>query len=119
MQCYYYYKSAHYWAQKGDIKMSIKVFVLKDDKHGTFKTPFFNTHVGDVLRSVEVALRDPKSTISQFPYDYSLWELGNFEESTGLFALLLTPNHICPVASLLPVAPSNNGHQPVKAMQND
>lgn len=60
-------------------------FAVKDEKSGAFLSPFFIRHVADAIRSLKRLVDDKTSGLGQFTEDYSLWRIGEFNESTGEF----------------------------------
>lgn len=85
----------------------LKIFCLKDDKHGRFLRPFFATHAGEAYRSITMELRKSQSMLSQFPGDFSLWEFGEWSEESGLFSLP-GAQHLCNLVALMD-APGKEG----------
>lgn len=63
--------------------MAIKMFGIYDEKAACFDRPFFAPSVGVCIRSISDALSDPSVTFSKHPSDYTLFELGTFDECTG------------------------------------
>lgn len=74
--------------------MILKIFSIRDAKGEFFGTPFFQGTTGEAERSFRAAVNDSKTTISQFPEDYDLYYLGEFDNSTGKFNALDTPIHL-------------------------
>lgn len=68
--------------------MKLKIFSVRDTRLGIYMQPIFMQHVGQVVRSWEEMVNDPKTTLCKHPSDYSLYELGEFDEDAGTFAAL-------------------------------
>lgn len=63
-----------------------KVFALRDCKVSAFLQPFFSRSVPDAIRGFEDAVNDPKvSTLTKHPEDFLLYELADFDDSSGEF----------------------------------
>lgn len=80
--------------------MALKIFALKDETSGAFLRPMFADHLGDVLRGLAMQAQDPKSFIARFPQDYSLWNLGEFEQESGRW-ITPAPVHVINIPQLL------------------
>lgn len=65
--------------------MILKVYSIYDSKAEAYVRPFFAPTKGLALRSVLAALQDPNHDLSKYPADYTLFELGEWDDQTGLF----------------------------------
>lgn len=71
-----------------------KVFSVFDSKAKLFSTPFYSHNEGTARRDFARAVNDPSSDLSKFSEDYSLMELGEFDDENGSFQLHAAPvNH--------------------------
>lgn len=81
----------------------MKLFVCSvlDKGAAIFSPPMFVRHVQEAKRSVQQAARDPKTMLAQYPEQYSLWCIGQFDDGTGE---IITGKHelLAQVASLIP-----------------
>lgn len=59
------------------------VYSVYDSKVKYFHFPMFMRNRGEALRSWEQVANDEKSTISAHPADFSLMELGEFDDQTA------------------------------------
>lgn len=64
--------------------MKLKAFAARDSKLGVFLPPFFMQHTGQALRAWEEVCNDSKSAMSKHPSDFQLFQVGEFDEETGL-----------------------------------
>lgn len=64
----------------------MKVFVVHDSKVGAYMTPFFARTIGEAMRSWESLCNDGKSMMSQYPADFSLFEVAEYDDQSGRFA---------------------------------
>lgn len=67
------------------------MFSIYDSKSETFDRPFFSTNTATALREFTHVARNPSSTINQFATDYTLFELGEFNQSTAEFTAHPSP----------------------------
>lgn len=61
------------------------IFAIKDEKTGGFLKPFSSLHNEEVIRSLKSSISNarPGDTIAEFPEDYSLWVVAQFDQSNG------------------------------------
>jgi len=59
------------------------IFAIYDAKAEAFITPFFLPTRAMAVRSFETAVNDPNSMICKYALDYSLFELGTFDDTNG------------------------------------
>lgn len=74
--------------------MILKVYSVRDAKGEIFNTPFFKRTHGEAERDFVACTRDPKTQIQQFPEDYDLYFLGEYDDQTGKLNTLDTPQHM-------------------------
>lgn len=63
----------------------LMVFAVFDKAAGAYMRPFFLPARGQALRGFMDAIADPSSEIAKHADDYTLFELGSFNEATGEF----------------------------------
>lgn len=63
--------------------MIMKIFAIRDAKVEAFLQPFFSPTVGAAIRSLMEAVNDPQHQFAKNSYDYSLFELGEFDDASG------------------------------------
>ena len=69
--------------------MVSKVFGIFDAKAGIFSGPTFNRLAkGQAIRDFIDIARNPESSISKHPGDFTLFELGEFDDNTGQYVNL-------------------------------
>lgn len=68
--------------------MLLKMFSVYDAKVSSYLQPFFLPATGHALRAFESTVNDPKSNLYRYPADYTLMEIGTFNESTGTVEML-------------------------------
>ena len=73
--------------------MILNAFVVFDSKANIFQGPYFARSVAAMIRDFShVAAMDTASVFHKFGGDFSLFEVGTFDDSTGKFFNL--PSHI-------------------------
>lgn len=65
--------------------MITKAFAVYDSKAVVYGTPFFMGAVGLAVRAFTDLVNDPKSSVSRYPEDFSLFELADFDDTKGVF----------------------------------
>ena len=74
--------------------MILKVYTVYDTKAEAYLQPFFSQSKGVAIRSFQEAVRDEKSNISKYPEDFTLFELGEYDDATSKFNLHITPQSL-------------------------
>lgn len=64
--------------------MKLKIYSVFDSKAKAYNSPFYLRNSGEATRGFADVVNDGKSQISKYPEDYSLFELGEFDDETGL-----------------------------------
>lgn len=60
-----------------------KIFVIKDEKSGAHYDPFTMSNTIDAQRAFMQGMKSEKSIISQYPEDFNLYYIGDFDEMDG------------------------------------
>lgn len=74
--------------------MELKAYSIRDQKGEIFNPPFYKKTHGEAERDFHQLVKDDKSMPGQYPEDYDLYYLGIYDDQTGLFKSLDTPQHI-------------------------
>nr|QJB20477.1 MAG: nonstructural protein [Microvirus sp.] len=61
----------------------MKIFSVHDSKAEAYLAPIYYRTAGEALRAFETTCRDSNSPFHQFPSDYTLVELGEFDEHSA------------------------------------
>lgn len=61
----------------------MKIFAVRDNAIGAYLQPFFSPTSNAALRSLKEAVNDPKHEFHKHAGDYSMWYLGEFDDSDG------------------------------------
>lgn len=59
------------------------LFSVLDGKVGSWSRPFCEPTSQAAVRMVISIIRDGDNLLAKFPSDYSLWEVGQFDDETG------------------------------------
>lgn len=71
--------------------MIYKVFSIYDNQVGFYRPPFLLSHQELALRAMDEAVHTPDSFIAKVPTAFDLFELGTFDDETGIF---ISQDHI-------------------------
>lgn len=71
--------------------MELKIFSVYDSKVEAYLTPFFFPSRGHALRHFGDLANDPSSLLCKHAADFTLFELGHFDDSN---AMLLVADHV-------------------------
>lgn len=61
----------------------LKMFSVYDSKVEAYTPPFYCRTIGEAMRNWETTCNDGKSMMSNHPADYTLFEVGEYDESTA------------------------------------
>lgn len=81
--------------------MTLKIFSIRDQKGDVFNTPFFKKTIGEAERDFRTLVNDGKSMVNQYPDDFDLYWVGEYDDSTGTLKPLDTPQHVIKAVSAL------------------
>lgn len=71
--------------------MKVRVFSIYDEKGLNYGPLMTWPHKGQALRWFMDLVRDPKTTVGTHAEDYKLYELGEFDNVSGVMVSLKTP----------------------------
>lgn len=63
--------------------MKSKIFTTYDSKAEAYLQPFFMGTRGEAIRGWQTVCNDPKTQFNKYPSDFTLFEIGEYEETTG------------------------------------
>lgn len=72
-----------------------KIFTVFDLKSEAYLQPFFLDTLGQAKRAITDCVNDPNHQFGKHPSDYTLHELGTYDDSTGLFNTQKQMTHGC------------------------
>lgn len=68
-----------------------RIFSIYDSKTMAYMQPFFSVSKGAAIRALTDLLQDETHPISKHPEDYTLFELGEFNDNDATFNMESTP----------------------------
>lgn len=71
--------------------MRVKVYSIYDCKTEAYLQPIYAQSKGAVIRSFSEAVNDPKTNFAKYPEDFTLFELGDWDDLNAEFILHKTP----------------------------
>lgn len=71
-----------------------KIFAVLDSKAETYTHPLIFKTKGEAIRSFSDEANNGNSQISRHPEDYTLFEVGSYDDSNATFDLLPTPTPV-------------------------
>ncbi|QGH72128.1 MAG: DNA binding protein [Microviridae sp. ctjWc39] len=80
--------------------MLLKVFTIYDSKAEAYLQPFFLKNKGEAIRALTDIVAKPDHNFCKYPEDFTLFELGVFDDSTSRFELYDTPHSVCVLIEL-------------------
>jgi hypothetical protein len=69
------------------MKMVLKVFSVYDSKVEAYLQPFYMRSKGEALRAFGEVVNSQDHLFSRHPADYTLFEIGEFDEGKGDFTM--------------------------------
>lgn len=83
----------------------LKIFSVYDSKAEAFVQPFFSPATGTAIRSFATACNDENTDIHRYAGDYTLFEIGEFDPSTGKITPLEAHLNLGLAAAFIKAAP--------------
>lgn len=71
--------------------MILKIFCVYDSKVEAYMSPFFMQSRGQALRAFVDTAEGKETQIGKHPADFTLFELGEYDDSSARFSLHVTP----------------------------
>lgn len=81
------------------------IIAVRDSKADAFGRPFFVASAGVGIRSFddEVNRRDPENQMNNHPSDFALYQLGEYDDSTGIIECYPQPKLLIQADQVLKV----------------
>ena len=80
--------------------MELQMFAVYDSAAEAFMTPFFTHNTGIAMRSFGDQVNNPETMFFRHPGDYSLFQLGSWEDQRSDFKPLSTPVRVASALEL-------------------
>lgn len=61
----------------------MRIFTVHDSKADAYLPPFYMRTKGEAIRAFETTVKDTNSQFNKYPADYTLVELGEFDEQSA------------------------------------
>ena len=71
--------------------MQSMIFTIYDDKAEVYLPPFTFKTVGEALRAFADSANDVTHAFCKYPQDFTLFNVGGFDDANASFAILPTP----------------------------
>lgn len=83
----------------------LELLCIRDRRAGMFQRPFVSQSLPEAIRQLSIAVRkptegQPHNVVAEFPEDYDLMRLGNFDEMTGKVSIPPEPELICSISAI-------------------
>ncbi len=99
--------------------MKLMIYTVYDKKAQIYHPPYYCHNVGHATRMFKTMFQQKESVINQYPEDFQVFELGEFNDSTGKMIGYQQPNFICTAADLISVDLQKPEVKNAKSNQND
>ena len=67
--------------------MDKRVYTIYDSKAEVYMPPFMFGTKGEAIRAVTTTVNDGQSALSQFPEDYTLFEIGTWSDEDAVYRM--------------------------------
>lgn len=74
--------------------MIINLYSVYDAATNAFLQPMYALSKGQIIRGITTAVNDPNHDFHKYARDYTLFELGTFDDANAKFDLLATPKSL-------------------------
>lgn len=74
--------------------MILKVFGIYDSKASAYLPPFMMKTIGEAERALSGHVNDPQHNFSKYAEDFTLFDLGSWDDSNAKYNLHSTPHSI-------------------------
>lgn len=74
--------------------MKLKMFSIFDSKVQAYMAPVFLRSTGEAERAFSASVADQSSNFCKFPEDFTLFEVGSWDDQTCVVDLLPTPHPV-------------------------
>lgn len=79
-----------------------KIFTVYDSKVEAYMAPFFMVSSGQAIRSFVDTAADASSQLGKHPEDFTLFELGTYDDLSATFTLYSSPKSLGVALELIP-----------------
>lgn len=72
----------------------MRIYSVHDNKAKAYLNPFHARTSGEAIRAFQTECKNPQSPFNQYPSDFTLYELGEFDEESASIATHKSPVHL-------------------------
>lgn len=83
-----------------------RIISVRDGKAGIYMKPSISLHLGSVMRDWETVVNAHDSIFGKFPEDFTLFELGTFDDETGHIVCHSPPTQLSTAREVQKSAPA-------------
>jgi hypothetical protein len=80
--------------------MILNVYTVRDDKAQAYFNPFFMQNDSLAVRAMTDCVSDPSHQFAKHTADFSLWKLGEYDDTSAKFDLLASPQQMLNLVEL-------------------
>lgn len=81
--------------------MILKAYSLFDNKALQYHPPFYASTDAAAIRAVRDLVDDPNTSVGRHPKDYTLYNVGQYDDSNGLFMAQQPLMHVVDAVALV------------------
>jgi len=74
--------------------MIINIYSVFDAATNAYLQPMYALSKGQIIRGITEAVNDPNHDFHKYARDYTLFELGTFDDSNAIFKMLPSPKSL-------------------------
>jgi hypothetical protein len=90
------------------------MFAVYDHKAEAYGRPFFEKTLGLATRGFQEACNSPETQLNKYPEDYTLFQLGQYDEIKGSIDVEVTPKPLYKAIEFIKQPMENNIHESQK-----
>lgn len=87
----------------------LKIFAIYDKKVAIYRYPHFHQNIQDAVRQFQQEVKNPQNPLSQYPEDFDLYQIGQFDETTANIVPVQPAFYIESAINLIPKEQKING----------
>lgn len=81
----------------------MSIFSVRDTKAGQFMTPWFSKSLAQAQRSFIQMSNNKESIINQFPADFAMFYMGEFDDESGEINTIINGEHVMSAQSAISI----------------
>ena len=99
--------------------MKLQIISVFDSKANQYMTPFYQATIGQARRIFSDIINNPEHQFSKNPEDYSLFHLGEYDDTTGKFDMIATPTSLQVGLEVVKLETVNNLKERIEELENE